>query len=76
MIQSFAHKINSPYLLGTPSASPTEPPEVEDPPPVPPATANDSSPTGVGGTWEDVADEDSTASGTEFCSYDDEKKKN
>ncbi|XP_066258677.1 eukaryotic peptide chain release factor GTP-binding subunit ERF3A [Euwallacea similis] len=54
---------HQPVLNGTPSTSPIEPPEANDPPPVPPASGNDTSPTGVGGSWEDVADEDSTASG-------------
>ncbi|XP_030751634.1 eukaryotic peptide chain release factor GTP-binding subunit ERF3A isoform X1 [Sitophilus oryzae] len=52
-----------PVVNGTEPAS--EPPEVEEPPPVPPATVGEgsSSPTAMGDTWEDVADDDSTASG-------------
>ncbi|KAL1498007.1 hypothetical protein ABEB36_008871 [Hypothenemus hampei] len=54
---------HQPVVNGTPTSSSSEAPEVEEPPPVPSGTAGDSSPTGAGGTWEDVADEDSTASG-------------
>uniref|UniRef100_A0A6P7GR58 Eukaryotic peptide chain release factor GTP-binding subunit n=1 Tax=Diabrotica virgifera virgifera TaxID=50390 RepID=A0A6P7GR58_DIAVI len=38
----------------------TERVEVKEPPPIPPADG-DASPGGEGGTWEDVADEDSTS---------------
>ncbi|CAG9857188.1 unnamed protein product [Phyllotreta striolata] len=51
---------HSPLLNGNVGDTLVERVEVKEPPPIPPADG-DASPAGEGGTWEDVADEDSTS---------------
>lgn len=51
---------HNPLLNGNVGDSMAERVEVKEPPPIPPADG-DASPGGEGGTWEDVADEDSTS---------------
>ncbi|XP_057655678.1 eukaryotic peptide chain release factor GTP-binding subunit ERF3A [Diorhabda carinulata] len=51
---------HNPLLNGNDPDASAERVEVKEPPPIPPADG-DASPEGEGGTWEDVADEDSTS---------------